>query len=199
MRDPDHLRHLAVPRPSWSEEDAARQLASWLSDVYAHDRVALSRLRKGAIAHHLDTAFPRRFAFRECDAEVYAGVARLFAVYTRKHMATTPLPGAGSMGKALAKLATTKREKRTADRLMTGILRRQQPPWRELELACVTLREKKVHPPSWQQLTLELTHWGTRNGGRDGQGPRSVADSWVRDYHGIPSKPFNTRPRDSRG
>ncbi|MET9097137.1 type I-E CRISPR-associated protein Cse2/CasB [Streptomyces cyaneofuscatus] len=150
--------------------------------------------------------YPEWFTYRESDdapfpvrdGEAFRTVAQLFAIYYRDSHQRRPgqllrgSPGS-SLGTALRPFELRKAprsvppgdngEPGTGGRLLNELVRRQKLPSQALRRTFVTLRERKLHPPDWRQMTLDLGDWETQLPRRDPLGPRTVADRWVRDFH----------------
>lgn len=184
--------------PAWL---AANRLVDWLKATAADEPLFLPGLRADSLSlpgryrgrHTRAGEIVFAHADREGHGEVYRGVARLFAHYYRAPHNQLRLGfGSGSMGAALARLSQTEHAPKNGRSLLyldACSRSRTRLPWRELTKACETLRDRKVAPPDWRVLVVDLTDWHRpRN-------PRllelTVRESWFTDFHAAHSR----RPR----
>lgn len=161
------------------------RLVNWLYAVATTEPLRMSQLRQSMTSD--PTPFHQRAAlFAEVaeHGEVYAGVAHLLAVYHRTNIPPSRATwyGKGSMGTALRRVDPPRADRTresvhggsarlALDRIVSG---RHRIRWRSLEQAVHTLRTAGAQPPSWAQLTADLTRWHDRSA--------DIPQAWVEDY-----------------
>ncbi|MEU1325946.1 type I-E CRISPR-associated protein Cse2/CasB [Streptomyces microflavus] len=137
------------------------QLTAWLMSLVRNREYGkLAELRR---TKPTDSHIRAGWYAPEEHREVYEKVAFLFGVYHQG--ATVPLRGKGSLGDAARRIGDGSGrgpENPGAQRLMSRVVASRRLPWRHLQHTITRLRACEQPPPSWSQLTADLTRWHDR-------------------------------------
>ncbi|MDX3374966.1 type I-E CRISPR-associated protein Cse2/CasB [Streptomyces sp. ME02-6991-2A] len=140
---------------------AADQLTAWLvSLVRNREYGKLAELRR---TRPTDSHIRAGWFAPDEHREVYEKVAFLFGVYHQG--AAVPLRGRGSLGEAARRIgdgAGRGPDNPGAQRLLSRVVASRRLPWRHLQHTITRLRACEQPPPSWSQLTVDLTRWHDR-------------------------------------
>ncbi|MFF9348437.1 type I-E CRISPR-associated protein Cse2/CasB [Streptomyces sp. NPDC014734] len=157
-----------------SDRPGAEQLTVWLvSLVHNREYGALAQLRR---TRPTDTHIRAGWFGPSEHREVFEKVAFLFGVYHQGR--PVPSYGVGSLGAAARRIGDgTGRgpDNPGAQRLLASLVASRRVPWRHLQHAITRLRSCEQDPPSWSQLTDDLTRWHDRKA--------RIAYGWSVDFH----------------
>ncbi|GGY83070.1 hypothetical protein CP967_22815 [Streptomyces nitrosporeus] len=168
-------------RQPWPAPDGGGEaLTNWLvSLVRNHDYGKLAELRRtGQTEAHIQAGWS---APGDEHREIYEKVAFLFGVYHQG--APRPSYGRGSLGAAARRIgdgAGRGPDNPGAQRLISRVVSSRGIPWRHLQHAVTRLRACEQPPPSWTELTEDLTRWHDRSA--------RIAYWWTVDFHEPPGR-----------
>lgn len=160
-------------------EDCAAELTAHLSALVTNRQYGdLAQLRRSGVKTnaHIRAGWA---APNEQERDIYEQVAFLFAVYHRG--VGKPARGDGSLGTAARRIGSQTDYKLRgpgdpgAARLIDRIVTSRRIPWRHLQHAIARLRSCEQKPPSWTQLTVDLSQWNDRKA--------RIAYTWAVDFH----------------
>lgn len=158
---------------------AADQLTAWLvSLVRNREYGKLAELRR---TKPTDSHIRAGWFAPEGQHEVYEKIAFLFGVYHQG--AAVPLRGKGSLGEAARRIGDGSGrgpDNPGAQRLLSRVVASRRLPWRHLQHTVTRLRSCEQPPPSWSQLTVDLTRWHDRKA--------RVPYLWTVDFHEPPTR-----------
>ncbi|MFJ6570723.1 type I-E CRISPR-associated protein Cse2/CasB [Streptomyces sp. NPDC091292] len=156
------------------DQRGAEQLTAWLiSLVRNREYGQLAELRRTTPTDaHIRAGWYGPAERRE----IFEKVAFLFGVYHQGR--SVPLYGTGSLGAAARRIGDgTGRgpDNPGAQRLLSRVVASRRIPWRHLQHTVTRLRSCEQPPPSWIQLTDDLTRWHDRKA--------RVPYGWSVDFH----------------
>ncbi|MFF2848438.1 type I-E CRISPR-associated protein Cse2/CasB [Streptomyces sp. NPDC058001] len=162
----------------WTEpvpdQRGGEQLTAWLTSLVRNREYGkLAELRRTEPTDaHIRAGW---YGPRE-HREIFEKVAFLFGVYHQG--SSVPQYGTGSLGAAARRIGDgTGRgpENPGAQRLLSRVVASRRIPWRHLQHTVTRLRSCEQPPPSWIQLTDDLTRWHDRKA--------RIAYGWSVDFH----------------
>ncbi|WP_339153165.1 type I-E CRISPR-associated protein Cse2/CasB [Streptomyces sp. F41] len=160
--------------PSSVDGRGGDQLTAWLMSLVRNREYGkLAELRR---TRPTDSHIRAGWFAPEEHREVYEKVAFLFGVYHQG--AAVPLRGKGSLGEAARRIGDGSGrgpDNPGAQRLLSRVVASRRLPWRHLQHTVTRLRSCEQPPPSWSQLTVDLTRWHDRKA--------RIPYLWTVDFH----------------